>query len=1114
MAEALAGAALSALFDALLKKLASGEVANFFQGEQFSRGQLRNFRATTNTVRGVLDDAEEKQSTSPAIKKWLDDLKDAAYEADDFLDEIAYKLEFKQVPKSCSDQVRNLLISSINPCRNGVGNHMNARLEEILGTIDHLLQQKDGLGLVERAGVTTPRRRPTTSLVDDSGIYGRTSDKEAIMRSVLSEDANPRQLGVVPITGMGGVGKTTLAQQVYNDNRVKQRFGKFRAWVCVSEESDVHKLTRNILKEFEVNNCDSLTPNKLQVKLEEEVRGKKILLLLDDVWNDKYDWWESLLSPLKNSVAQGSKVVVTTRNQSVASMKSTVPSHHLQKLNEDDCWSLFAKHAFDECSPGSYPDLVEIGRRISKRCKGLPLAAKTMGGLLCSERDAKKWEKILRSNIWDLRNDDIIPALRLSYHYLPPHLKQCFAYCAMFPKDFKFRKEYLVLLWMAEGFIIEHNQNGGMEEIGLEYFEDLASRSFFQKFGGTKDPSCFVMHDLIHDLARFISGEFCCNSEDVNSGGLTLRTRHLGLTGNGGPTFADVKVEVLRSLLCSEQGAAEDTLRHLENNISNLRQLRVLDLTASFGGRPNLFAISKHLRLMRLRGYHSFERLPKNVTTLCKLQTLVVEDCKGLTTLSDSIGNLKHLRHLSFKRTSLRLLSDSIGKLKELRHLDLEGTKIERLPESICGLYYLQTLILSSCEKLVELPDRMMDLINLSHLDIEGSFRLKYMPVGMGKLIKLQTLTRFVVGKERGSNIRELGVLRNLQGRLYLQNLENVVDEQDVLGANLKEKKGLKELFFGWENDDNSDDGALENRSVLQHLQPHVDVRVISIFRYKGRSFPDWVGDSSYSNIVRLALWGCSYCTCLPPLGQLPSLEELWIEQFGSIVSVGPEFLCGSRNSIQPFRSLQKLEFIGMPQWKEWSCADDVDAVGNAIIFPLLKTLSIRQCPKLSKIKHISVPSLHSLYLINCSELELVGLSEEEDGSLPSTLQQLWIDDIARLVRWGLHKLPSLSTLRLADNQDIESFPDIILLPSSLSEIRISNLGNIKSLDYEGLRHLTCLQTLGIYDCPKLERIPEEGLPSSLSNLSIGGCPLLMERCWSEGGEDWPKISHIRTIFV
>ncbi|KAJ4825507.1 hypothetical protein Tsubulata_049403 [Turnera subulata] len=1104
----VAGAALSAGFNVLLDRLASREVVNFFLGGQLSRRQLQNFITTMNTVSGVLDDAEEKQITSSRVKNWLDELKDVAYEAEDFLD------DFEEIPDTCLDE--------------GMRNDIKARFEEIHDRLEFLLRQKDALGLVERAGVrlsssstTTQRRLATTSVVDDSGIYGRSGDKEAIMRLVLSEDANARQLGVVPIIGMGGVGKTTLAQQVYNDSRVEQQFGKFRVWVCVSEEFDVLKLTRNILKEIGLSDCDSLTPNQLQVKLKERVRGQKVLLILDDVWNENYEDWDFLLVPMKKSVAQGSKVVVTTRNQSVASVMSTVPSHHLEELNEDDCWSLFARHAFDGCSPSSYPNLVEIGRRISNKCKGLPLAAKTMGGLLRCKREAKEWEKILRSNIWDLPSDNIIPALRLSYHYLPPHLKQCFSYCATFPKDFKIIKEDLVLLWMAEGFIIQRNQDSSMEEIGEEYVEDLASRSFFQKFGGTEDPDCFVMHDLIHDLARFISGEFCFNGEDVNLGGLTERTRHLYLTRNGGAAFADVKVsQVLRSLICSEEGADEDAMRHLENNISSLRRLRVLVLRGSFGGISNLFAISKHLRLMRLRSYYSLEKLPKNVTALCKLQTLVVEDCR-LQRLPDSIGNLKQLRHLSLNGTSLNLLPDSIGKLKDLRHLNLGDTEIKRLPESICGMYYLHTLILSECLELVELPDKMMDLINLCHLHIWGSPRLEYMPVQMGKLIKLQTLSTFVVGKERGSSIWELGELRNLQGSLELRKLENVVDEQEALGANLKEKKGLKELEFSWEEEDDdlgATSGTLDRR-VLQHLQPHVDVRVIEIRGYRGTSFPDWVGDSSYSNIMRLELLRCGNCTRFPPLGQLPSLEELEIQDFESVVSVGPEFFYGScSSSIQPFRSLQKLTFSEMPQWKEWNCVDgDGDADDcNRITFPLLKTLSIEECPKLRKINfHISVPSLHSLSPIDCSELESVGFIEEGgDRSLPSTLRKLTIDGCDKFMRWGLHKLPSLSVLRLRDNQDMKSFPDNILLPSSLIEIYITKLGNIKSLDYEGLRHLTCLQTLEIWDCPELERIPEERLPSSLTHLQIHSCPLLEKRCEREKGEDWPKISHIPTLLI
>ncbi|CAI0461789.1 unnamed protein product [Linum tenue] len=187
---------------------------------------------------------------------------------------------------------------------------------------------------------------------------------------------------------MGGVGKTTLAQIVYNDN-----------------------------VEVTGRKCFSTTLNQLQVMLKEKLNGKKFLLVLDDVWNDKYAHWDILLRPLKSGT-EGSKVVVTTRHETVASVMGTVVAYHLRELSDDDCWCLFLKHVFEV-----------------RKCRGLPLAAKTLAGLLRAKTDVAEWERVLKSDMWDLSNEDILPALRLSYHYLPSHLKQCFAYCALFPKE-------------------------------------------------------------------------------------------------------------------------------------------------------------------------------------------------------------------------------------------------------------------------------------------------------------------------------------------------------------------------------------------------------------------------------------------------------------------------------------------------------------------------------------------------------------------------------------------------------------------------------------------------------------------------------------------------------
>jgi hypothetical protein len=184
------------------------------------------------------------------------------------------------------------------------------------------------------------------------------------------------------------------------------------------------------------------------LKLKECLMGKKFLLVLDDVWNENYDKWETLCKPFKSGT-QVSKVLVTTRNYSVALvMCASAMSHHLKELPEEDCWSLFAKHVFHDGNSNTHGELEVIGRKIMKKCKGIPLAVKAIGAVLRSKPDVDEWDKILESELWDLRIDEmgILPALRLSYKYLSSHLKRCFAYCSLFPKDYAFKKDQLILL--------------------------------------------------------------------------------------------------------------------------------------------------------------------------------------------------------------------------------------------------------------------------------------------------------------------------------------------------------------------------------------------------------------------------------------------------------------------------------------------------------------------------------------------------------------------------------------------------------------------------------------------------------------------------------------------
>ncbi|XP_028782300.1 putative disease resistance RPP13-like protein 1 [Neltuma alba] len=423
---------------------------------------------------------------------------------------------------------------------------------------------------------------------------------------------------------MGGIGKSTMAQVVYNDERVKREF-ELKAWVCVSEEFDVVGVTKLILEAFSLGGHYTNDLNSLQAKLKEMFCGKKFLIVLDDVWNENYDEWCHLKRPFQYR-AQGSRIIVTTRSQRVASIMQTVESYKLKYLSDEDCWNLFAKHAFGYKNSRTNPSIDRIGREIVKKCKGLPLAAKTLGGLLRSTSDLKEWKNISRSDIWDLTEmeSNILPALLLSYHSLPSYLKQAML-CLLLniPKSYKFEEEelilLLILLWMAENLLQNPVNGERIEDIGDKYFLELVSRSFFQQSQSAGQH--FVMHDLINDLAGFVSGKFCVRLEDGNSNiNVDARMRYLSFPVADGP----VKLEAMD-----------------KNN--RLRTLLTLGIT-----------------------FHDH-----------KLQ-------------DDAFSKLVCLRVLSFSFFSaLEELPESIGLLRHLRYLKVSGTRFERFPNSICSLYNL-----------------------------------------------------------------------------------------------------------------------------------------------------------------------------------------------------------------------------------------------------------------------------------------------------------------------------------------------------------------------------------------------------------------------------------------
>ncbi|KAF3437317.1 hypothetical protein FNV43_RR20070 [Rhamnella rubrinervis] len=464
------------------------------------------------------------------------------------------------------------------------------------------------------------------------------------------------------------------------------------------------------------------------------------------------------------------------------------------------------------------------------------------------------------------------------------------------------------------------------------------------------------------------------------------------------------------------------------------------------------------LRVLSLRGSGITRTLLESVSNLKLLRYLDLSSTR-LVEIPDSICTLYNLQTLLLRYCyQLTQLADSIGNLKHLRYLDLSHTSIEEIPDALCSLYNLHTLLLFNCRKLKRLPSNIARLINLRHLDIQFCPALEGMPQQIGDMRELRTLSEFVVGKGKDHdwcNIRKLGhlQLQNIHGRLRISGLENVIDIGDVLEANLKEKKHITELTLEWKSQ--AEDWQKERELLLEGLQPPKNIKKLWINGYGGTRFPNWVVDGSLSQLVRLVLDGCENCAELPTLGHLPNLKYLYIYSFGLVERIGDEF-CSATN---PFRCLEKLDFENMPNWKEWSFVD----AGEGGIFPRLHYLLLAGCPKLN------------------------------GGCLP--------DYLPSLVELTIEVCEQLTTLGIHQSEDrVDSFPEEGLLRTSSRTLDIC--------------HLTNLKTLTIRSCPRLQCLPEGGLPTSLSDLEIRDCPLLKQRCQRDIGEDWSKIAHISRVLL
>ncbi|KAM2021372.1 hypothetical protein ACFX16_043401 [Malus domestica] len=532
---------------------------------------------------------------------------------------------------------------------------------------------------------------------------------------------------------MGGMGKTALAQLAFNDEKVKACFD-IKVWVCVSDPFDEIKIAKAIISGAEGVSPNSDSLEDLFQCMSESIKGKKFLLVLDDVWTEDQRKWEKLKLPLKHSGARGSRILVTTRKEEVVRMIGALTQKiDLERLSEPDCLSIFNRMAF--FSRDKDGALETIGEKIAKKCKGLPLAAKTLGSLMRYKKTKKEWQEVLDSKIWQLEKfeQEVFQPLLLSYLDLAPTVKRCLLYCVIFPKDHLIDKDYLIELWMSQDYLYSKG-NTEKEIIGQKFFDNLAMRSFFQDFIKDRDGNIWrcKMHDIVHDFLQYLTQHECFTME-AKDGNNTIKPlgdkiRHL-------------------TLMLAPQGP----LSSVPFSSCDLRTFATFDSKFTVVD-STLMSQLKHLRTLNLSG-NSIKELP------------------------EEIGELVHLRFID--------LSDNYG--------------LKKLPNGVCNLYNLQTLRLNWCVGLESLPQSMGKLINLKHLYVGGCDRLKYLPKGIGRLTNLKRLDRCPVGGGKDDDEAfKLGDLRNLdqlQGVLRIV----IYGEVKVAAGELGNKQQLSELSIEFE---------------------------------------------------------------------------------------------------------------------------------------------------------------------------------------------------------------------------------------------------------------------------------------------------------------------------
>ncbi|XP_021843060.2 putative disease resistance protein RGA1 [Spinacia oleracea] len=1135
----MAEAILCEVAKTIIEKLGSGAYKKLVYAKDLD-SHITSLQELKTTIEATLVDAETLETCSNSQQDVLNKLRTALAELDDFLDEQADKVELKQVMRGNKliKPVRLFFSESnqlVSPLRDAT------KLKTILKKFDCIARNHAQFGsIVSSPSLNQSRGRGlqmATSSILHNLVVGREGDRNNIV-SMLSEDSMTTEtVSVDSIFGIDGMGKTTLARYVFNDQRVKGCFDA-HFWVSVTPDFNVEAVLRKIIDcgmgELP-HNCDAV---QLCHHFIQAIGGKKFLLVLDNIWDHASlrEKWVNLKSLLECG-AKGSKVLLTTCNKKVAKIMDSVNPYQLRGLTEEDSWLLFQKIAFTQYQE---PGVEAIGMEISKMCPNMPLVIRSVGGILASKHTIQEWQAFRDEQQhadFASYGDVVEHTLKLSYNHLDENLKRCVTYCTLFKKGGSFLIEQMIHRWIALGYV-KPQLGQILEEAGEQYMLSLQDFGFLQI--SSTDPFC-TMHDVMYEVVLSQAG-VKYKVADSNTDKFDQKVRHLSICNVATNSNWEVPSSIFK-------------IKHLESFI-------------------------------RGNSYYSY------IFKGSRIKASNLSSCYKL------ISKFQSLKVLDLNGVGIKELPTSVGDLFCLRFLNLTGTDIVKLPNSITKLVALQSLYLRDCPNLEELPRDISKLENLRHLLLQGSEKLSRMPMGLGNLTNLRTLDVFIVSEQMANvgNLADLKRLGNLGRELSIivHRESKYITSSEISSVNLKMKGKLKDLYIDFKN------GTKEDERVLEGLQPPSNLKVLSIAGYGGERLPGWMMDQlecCLPNLHAICIRDCKACRYLCSFGRLPYLDFLCLKWCDNVEYIEDNTSSSNANNsdnlvddkLPPaplFPSLVTLEVYGMPKLKGWwrmsSSRGEQDskellqvqrhqnhnvvnrkptflALFMLIVFYVKLAIAIarQQIHNFTSLSVFSMPKLKGRWRIWLSgdedSRELIQVqSHHLDNWKPAfpklDILTVEIVELAIIItRRQIHNFTSLKHLRITndwnvgqsdpqrqaltlrsscfsnlhslrfrDNKELEllpeNFQDLFLGMSSLKELRFESCEQLKAIP-EWIDNLTSLTMLSLTECPRLESLPQQisNLPN-LKTLQICACPILTER--GKKREYWPFIKHIPQIFT